>query len=155
MDKNNILQIDLIDYIFYGGYGNLPNRKLPEKLLLEEISDEKWVTKDCIVYTLENINWSIDFVYLSNNTYSYDSITVFPKDKRINQFKEEFQKKYPDMKYGAFCSEEQLVFIFSNGVRVFFIKRNSDYFLSKLYGKSNLVDVERNIIMETMKKVDF
>ncbi|MGE7943678.1 hypothetical protein ACQKNB_16495 [Lysinibacillus xylanilyticus] len=154
MDKDNILQMDLIDYIFYGGYAYLPNRTLPEKVLLEEISDEKWVTKDCIVYTLENTNWSIDFVYLSNNTYSNDSITVFPKDKRIGQFKEEFQRKYPDMKYDAFCSEEQLVFIFSNGVRVFFIKRDSDYFLSKLYGKSYLVDVEKKFIMETMKKID-
>ncbi|GED17833.1 hypothetical protein AM501_07705 [Aneurinibacillus migulanus] len=112
MDKHNILQMDLIDYIFYGGYAYLPNRKFPEKVLLEEISDEKWVTKDCSVYTLENNNWSLDFVYLSNNTYSHDSITAFPKGKRIGQLKEEFQRKYPGMKYDAFCSEEQ----FSKGM---------------------------------------
>lgn len=154
MDKNNILQIDIFDYIFYGGYAYLPSRKLPKIMQLDEISDEKWITKDCIVYTLENNNWSIEFVYLNDSMYSHDSITVFLENKRMNQFKREFQQKYPDMKYDAFCSEEKLVFIFNNGVRIFFKKRNSDYFLSKLYGKCRLEDVERKFIMDTMLKID-
>lgn len=154
MDKNNILQIDILDYIFYGGYAYLPSRKLPEIMRLEEICDEKWSTKDCIVYTLQNSKWSIEFVYLHDRTYSHDSITVFPEDKTISQFKIEFQQKYPDMKYDAFRSEEQLVLIFINGVRVFFKERNSEYLLSKLYGKCRLEDVEKKFIMDTMIKID-
>lgn len=154
MDKNNILQIDILDYIFFGGYAYLPNKKLPKMMQLEEICDEKWSTKDCIVYTLENSNLSVEFVYLNDSIYSHDSIAFFPEDTSMSQFKKEFQQKYPNIKYDAFWSEEQLVFIFNNGVRIYFKKRNSEYFLSKLYGKSRLEDVERKFIMDTMLKID-
>lgn len=40
------------------------------------------------------------------------------------------------------------------GYGYFLKKRDSEYFLSKLYGKSYLVNIEKKFIMETMKKID-
>ncbi len=152
--KSNILKIDLFDYIFYGGYFYLPYRQLFSQNELDKINDEKWSTKDAIAYTLDNVNWRIEFVYLTNNTYSHDVITIFHNNKTLKQFKKEFQIKYPNMKYKAFCSDEYLVFIYDSGIRVFFQITGKNYFLNKLYSKSDMLEVEKKFIIDTMIKVD-
>jgi len=149
------MQIDLFDYIYFGGYAYLPNKRLPSKSQLEEINDEKWITKDSSVYTLNNSDWSIDFTYLADGTYLGDSITIISKNQPIKQFKKEIRLKYPNIDYEAFCDAEELVLCFKEA-QVHFHNYGSetDYLLAKLYGKSCLLDANKKLIEKTLKRVD-
>ena len=154
--KENILKFELLEYVFYGGYSHLPYKKLPTIDQLEKISDEKWNAHNATIYTLENNRWSIDFTYLSDGAYFYDAITVFPLNKSFQQFIRELNLKYPNIKYESFYNDESVVLITYNGTRIFFLRRyDNNYLLSKLYCGSCMTNTDKQLIVDTMTKMDF
>jgi len=158
--KERATNVNIFDYVFYGGYSHLPDKKLPSKNELEEMYDEKYpeeISPDGNIYTISGKNLSIEFTYLPDGEYSHDSL-IDHESITVDKYIKYFKLKYPEMTYEVYGDKEKLNLIFSNGVFAVFNmgwgSHKSKYALHKIYSKECMSDAQMELFIKLYKKVE-
>lgn len=148
MDRKNLLQISIFDYIKNDGIKEISQENL------EKISDYKWATKDTVVYTIEDDYLGLEFTYFLDGTLIFQSLSFFKYELSIRKFLDCMQKFNLAFKYETFIlDEDELIFIFENGSRVHFHYDKNNYFLKKIYSDSYFSSSNKNLIENTMENI--
>jgi hypothetical protein len=162
--KAFVLDFDLGEYIFCGGYKFIPGKyQLPYEDV-KGIADERWETKTGSIFTFYTNNYSLAFIYDSNFDYSSDQIEFYiDKDELLLNEKaaEEFtavplsdflwRSKPPNIVIDeAFYDASELVLFARSGANLYFNKKiigaGEIYLITKITCKCNLNESSRKLV---------
>ncbi len=169
LTKSSLLNFDIADYVYYGGYSFIPGNIKPAYHDLEVIADESWKTKHGSIFTINADDYSLEFIYDSNFNYIGDQIefhiypsTTFDREQE-EQARElsvhEFLKTsagYACIFDECFRDENELVLFAQSGanvhLKIMTVNNKEVYLLKKITSNSIYNVYARTVIKHNMSR---